>query len=74
MRSRRLLTRRAVSARVTVAAGTPEAADTPEVAVAILGVEAAGQEVEGAGREAGWDVEGAWAAVEDNKPIAAEAR
>jgi hypothetical protein len=41
-----------------VAAGTPEVVATPGV-----GVEAAGQEVEVevAGREAGWDVEEAWA-------------
>jgi hypothetical protein len=57
-----------------VAAGTREAVDPPEVAVAILGVEAAGREVEGAGREAGWDVEEAWAAEEgEARAIAAEA-
>jgi hypothetical protein len=57
-----------------VAAGTPEAAP----AAAILGAEAAGREVEEAGRaaeaairevEAGWDAE-AWAAEEDNPPAA----
>ena len=69
MRSRRLATRRAANAAgTTVAVATPEV----EVAGAILGVEAAGRVVAGAGRAAVWDEEEAWAAGEDN-PIAAQA-
>jgi hypothetical protein len=60
---------RTASAAVAITpAGTREAV----VAVAILGVAAAGPEVEVAFREAGWDDEEAWVAGEDNKAIAAE--
>jgi hypothetical protein len=64
MRSRRSTTRgRTASAAVTTAAATPEEVQ----AVAILELEAAGQ-------EGGWDVEEAWAAGEgEDKAIAAEA-
>ena len=70
MRNRKLLTRRAASARLTtVAAGTPAGAILVE-GVAGQEVEAAIPVAEVAGREAeGWAVE-VWAAGEDSRPIA----
>ena len=69
MRNRKLLTHRAASARLTTAeAGTPAAGPVAAIRVE----EADGREAVAAdGREAAavWAVE-AWAAGEDNRPIA----